>query len=164
MPIRSTRRSSTRRCVSFPRFSVPVGTDLLSTQGYALYLDFRPEVEGWGKKGELTMLSILGLRRFLTHPDPLPGLDGNTDDGGALKKEEDGGGIVRTEEGGEVKIEDGKVENGDEGSPRKRVKTEGGGEEDVKPVLPKPPAAKDELDEFDEFDDGIDYSLVPLDL
>lgn len=36
-------------------------------QGYGLYLDFRPDVDGWGKKAELKMSTILDLRRHLTH-------------------------------------------------------------------------------------------------
>lgn len=34
----------------------------LNKRGYALYVDFRPEVGGWGKKGEVRCEKILSLR------------------------------------------------------------------------------------------------------
>ena len=39
----------------------------LNRKAYGLYFDFRPEVEGWGAKGEVRLESILDLRRHLTH-------------------------------------------------------------------------------------------------
>ncbi|KIJ70041.1 hypothetical protein HYDPIDRAFT_171956 [Hydnomerulius pinastri MD-312] len=35
----------------------------LNTQGFALYADFRPAVDGWGKRGEVRFERILGLRK-----------------------------------------------------------------------------------------------------
>lgn len=43
---------------------------IAETQGYGLYLEFRPDVDGWGKKAELRMSTILDLRRHLTHAAP----------------------------------------------------------------------------------------------
>ncbi|GAA5959846.1 hypothetical protein JCM8115_004877 [Rhodotorula mucilaginosa] len=42
----------------------------LNAKGYGLYLEFRPDVDGWGKKAELKMSTILDLRRHLTHAQP----------------------------------------------------------------------------------------------
>ncbi|KWU45792.1 hypothetical protein RHOSPDRAFT_15987 [Rhodotorula sp. JG-1b] len=44
----------------------------LNAKGYGLYLEFRPDVDGWGKKAELKMSTILDLRRHLTHAQPGP--------------------------------------------------------------------------------------------
>lgn len=35
----------------------------LNKQGYELYVGFRPESEGWGKKAEMKMKGILALRK-----------------------------------------------------------------------------------------------------
>ncbi|KAI0268245.1 hypothetical protein BC834DRAFT_868576 [Gloeopeniophorella convolvens] len=35
----------------------------LNRAGYALYADFRPEVDGWGKRGELRCAALLALRK-----------------------------------------------------------------------------------------------------
>ncbi|KAH9977767.1 hypothetical protein BGW80DRAFT_1435486 [Lactifluus volemus] len=35
----------------------------LNRMGFALYADFRPDVDGWGKRGELRCETLLGLRR-----------------------------------------------------------------------------------------------------
>jgi hypothetical protein len=35
----------------------------LNRVGFALYADFRPEVSGWGKRGELRCETLLGLRK-----------------------------------------------------------------------------------------------------
>ncbi|GAA5910900.1 hypothetical protein JCM6882_001925 [Rhodosporidiobolus microsporus] len=122
----------------------------LNKKGYGLYLDFRPEVEGWGKKGEVRMETILNLRRFLTHPDAAPA-DVAAEVGVAVVKQEE---AVEGGEGGEdgperkkVKAEDGE-----------NVKAEGGGG-DVKPV---PQGAGGEVDEFDALDEGIDYDAIDL--
>ncbi|BGP13238.1 hypothetical protein JCM10213_004991 [Rhodosporidiobolus nylandii] len=139
----------------------------LNNKGYGLYLDFRPTVEGWGKKGDLKMSTILALRRFLTHPEPFPSSAGLAREADGQEEEER---IVKVEQGeaeeGAVKVEPGeqtlarvKEEEGDEaGEPsRKRVRRE----EDAKP--PKPPVpAVDEEDEFDALDAGFDYGAVDL--
>ena len=39
----------------------------MNEKGYGLYIAFRPESEGWGKKAEMSLSSILELRRHLTH-------------------------------------------------------------------------------------------------
>ena len=41
----------------------------LNEKGYGLYLEFRPDSEGWGKKAEVKLTTILDLRRYLTHKD-----------------------------------------------------------------------------------------------
>ncbi|GAA5850904.1 hypothetical protein JCM8547_009127 [Rhodosporidiobolus lusitaniae] len=128
----------------------------LNKKGYGLYLSFRPEVEGWGKKGELRMSTILDLRPLEPPAD-------------VLKEEEDGEGQT------EVKIE--QEEYGEQGREKKRVKVEAeeggkvvvkkeeeGEQEDVKPTIPEEqkPKEEDEGDEYDEFDEGIDFSAIPL--
>ncbi|ORY53987.1 hypothetical protein BCR35DRAFT_335887 [Leucosporidium creatinivorum] len=70
----------------------------LNEKGYGLYLSFRPEVDGWGKKAELRVSSILELRRFLTHA-PAPS-----------KSEGEGAGEGEGFEGRVVKIEEGEGE------------------------------------------------------
>ncbi|GAA5826129.1 hypothetical protein JCM11251_007175 [Rhodosporidiobolus azoricus] len=134
---------------SFPR-------EELNKKGYGLYLEFRPEVEGWGKKGEVRMETILGLRRFLTHPDADQRVKGEGEglDGGQVV--EDGVGVVKEEAATE----------GEEGvgPDRKKVKAEEGFEEDAKPDLwrVKKDEAAVEVDEFDALDEGIDYDAIEL--
>lgn len=131
------------------------------SQGYGLYLDFRPESDGWGKKAEMKMSTILDLRRFLTHSDPSPA---------PVKKEED------TEaEGAKVKVEDEtgrvedvKVEDAGEEPEKKKLKLEEPTEEDVKPDLNVTegnggqvvPEEKDEFDALLDDDDGIDFAAI----
>ncbi|EGU12562.1 hypothetical protein RTG_01095 [Rhodotorula toruloides ATCC 204091] len=117
------------------------------SQGYHLYLDFRPESDGWGKKADLRMSSILDLRRHLTH-------------GGSAKEEEvedDGAREVKREEEGENgAVEQVKVEPDEDGAPEaKRVKREEE-EEDVKPVVAGLNGAKEAAGEKDEFDELLD--------
>jgi hypothetical protein len=38
----------------------------LNRMGFALYADFRPDVDGWGKRGELRCETLLGLRKKAT--------------------------------------------------------------------------------------------------
>lgn len=50
----------------------------LNKRGYNLYCDFRPNVEGWGKKGEVRCQSILAMRRKPTPNEVnLPPTDGS---------------------------------------------------------------------------------------
>ncbi|BGP00796.1 hypothetical protein NBRC10513v2_000921 [Rhodotorula toruloides] len=119
----------------------------LNEMGYHLYLDFRPESDGWGKKADLRMSSILDLRRHLTH-------------GGSAKEEEvedDGAREVKREEEGENgAVEQVKVEPDEDGAPEaKRVKREEE-EEDVKPVVAGLNGAKEAAGEKDEFDELLD--------
>ncbi len=46
----------------------------LNRVGYSLYADFRPDVSGWGKRGELRCETLLGLR--MKGPKGEPGLRG----------------------------------------------------------------------------------------
>jgi hypothetical protein len=46
----------------------------LNRVGFALYADFRPDVDGWGKRGELKCETLLGLRK--KGPKGEPGLSG----------------------------------------------------------------------------------------
>jgi hypothetical protein len=39
------------------------GVQELNEKGYALYAEFRPDVEGWGGKGEVKCETILSLKR-----------------------------------------------------------------------------------------------------
>ncbi|GAA5844958.1 hypothetical protein JCM9279_000056 [Rhodotorula babjevae] len=116
----------------------------LNTKGYGLYLDFRPDVDGWGKKAELRMSTILDLRRFLTHapvddaPEPSGSKEEDEADRAAgareVKQELDGAdGLVQ------VKAEPEEDVGGVE-PVSKRVKRD----EDVKPSVGAP-----EEDEFD---------------
>ncbi|BGP22100.1 hypothetical protein Rt10032_c18g5944 [Rhodotorula toruloides] len=118
----------------------------LNEKGYHLYLDFRPESDGWGKKADLRMSSILDLRRHLTH-------------GVAAKEEEakDDGvrEVKREEEGEDGAIEQVKVEPDEDGAPHaKRSKREE--EEDVKPDVARLDEAKEPVGERDEFDELLD--------
>lgn len=117
------------------------------SQGYHLYLDFRPVSDGWGKKADLRMSSILDLRRHLTH-------------GGSAKEEEvedDGAREVKREEEGENgAVEQVKVEPDEDGAPEaKRFKREEE-EEDVKPDLARLTGAKEPAGDKDEFDELLD--------
>jgi hypothetical protein len=40
----------------------------VNERGWGLYADFRPDVQGWGARGEVRCEKILGLRK----PTPLP--------------------------------------------------------------------------------------------
>ncbi|GAA6000798.1 hypothetical protein JCM10207_004665 [Rhodosporidiobolus poonsookiae] len=142
----------------------------LNQKGYGLYLEFRPDVEGWGKKGEVKMSSILNLRRFLTHADtpplPSPGPEAKPDeaDAGRVVKVEQGDEAVEVApgevEGPRIKAEDGEAEDEEADQPaRKKARHEEPSEE---PKPPLAPAGKDDGDEFDEFDDGIDYGAIDL--
>ncbi|THH32881.1 hypothetical protein EUX98_g1289 [Antrodiella citrinella] len=52
----------------------------LNTKGYALYVEFRPEVDGWGKKNEVKCSKILGLRKKVEGPTMEgPTMDGDGD-------------------------------------------------------------------------------------
>jgi hypothetical protein len=58
----------------------------LNRVGFSLYADFRPDVNGWGKRGELKCETLLGLRKKSPKGEPaLTGGDsrvGTTGDGG----------------------------------------------------------------------------------
>ncbi|GAA5924819.1 sugar porter family MFS transporter [Sporobolomyces koalae] len=103
----------------------------LNDKGYGLYLDFRPDSDGWGKKAEMRMITILDLRRFLTHT------------ANPVKEEE-------------FKHEDAEPEEPE----RKRVKVEDDvkptilEQDDVKPEI------QDEFDALLDDDDAIDFSAI----
>lgn len=42
----------------------------LNERGYSLYADFRPAVDGWGKRGEVRCAQILSLRKQGTQEPP----------------------------------------------------------------------------------------------
>lgn len=42
----------------------------LNRMGFALYADFRPDVDGWGKRGELRCETLLGLRKKGSKNEP----------------------------------------------------------------------------------------------
>ncbi|GAA5908713.1 uncharacterized protein JCM6883_004148 [Sporobolomyces salmoneus] len=126
----------------------------LNQKGYGLYLEFRPESDGWGKKAEMKMSTILDLRRFLTHLDPSPAPATKRDDGESKVKVEDSEGNVES-----VKEEKSEGEEPE----KKRVKVEEEGK-DVKPDVDSK-AEDEEKDEFDallEDDDGIDYAAIDI--
>lgn len=75
----------------------------LNSKGYGLYCDFRPNSDGWGKKAEMQLSTILDLRRFLTHVPK------------KVKEEDE-----------EVKVEEVEEESG---SPAKKPKVEEGWDE-----------------------------------
>ncbi|BGO88802.1 hypothetical protein NBRC10512_006942 [Rhodotorula toruloides] len=119
----------------------------LNEKGYHLYLDFRPESDGWGKKADLRMSSILDLRRHLTHGGPAK--EEEVEDDGARE-------VKREEEGEDGAIGQVKVEPDEEGAPTaKRVKREEG-EEEVKPEVAGFDGAKEPAGEKDEFDELLD--------
>ncbi|GAA5996867.1 uncharacterized protein JCM10292_006051 [Rhodotorula paludigena] len=150
----------------------------LNDKGYALYLDFRPEVDGWGKKGELRMSTILDLRRFLTHksepaPDGEAGEQAKADaetaaDERVVKQEVQGGG--GEEEVVRVKPEPDDEENlltpgtgaGQDAPPAaKKVKREEE-TEDAKPQVDRVPA--EEANEFDALLEDDDELFASIDL
>jgi hypothetical protein len=102
-------------------------------QGYGLYIEFRPDVDGWGKKAELKCSSILDLRRFLTHHESGPSSDQNEF------------------EGREVEVE---VE-GVEGPKEKKVRVNESRAEEVGD-------GKDEFDALLDDDDDGEFDLVDL--
>ncbi|KAH9179690.1 hypothetical protein EDB89DRAFT_2110986 [Lactarius sanguifluus] len=51
----------------------------LNRVGFALYADFRPEVAGWGKRGELRCEVILALRKTKTEGPGAPGVETASD-------------------------------------------------------------------------------------
>ncbi|KAG8895585.1 hypothetical protein FRB99_000452 [Tulasnella sp. 403] len=65
----------------------------LNTQGYGLYCDFRPSVEGWGKKSEMRMQTILGLRRAGSGPSGATGeaVANKTEGGNTTEGEKEAG-------------------------------------------------------------------------
>lgn len=128
-------------------------------QGYGLYLDFRPDVDGWGKKAELKMSTILDLRRFLTHAPqdaagPAGEVGGLEEDGAREVKQEteDGEGAVRVKP--EPEAED---VHAAEPPTAKRVKREE--DEDGKPR-----SAAGERDEFDALLEADDDLFAAVDL
>ncbi|GAA5918233.1 hypothetical protein JCM1841_005320 [Sporobolomyces salmonicolor] len=123
----------------------------LNEKGYGLYLSFRPDVDGWGKKAELRLSTILNLRRFLTHPEPVvqPEPEINVDEG-------KGGRPVNAEDGWRRVV---KVETAEDSEPAaKKVKVDDG--EDVKPSLSDMDDEKDEFDALLDDDDGIDFGAI----
>ncbi|GAA5860459.1 hypothetical protein JCM3774_000429 [Rhodotorula dairenensis] len=129
----------------------------LNAKGYGLYLHFRPDVDGWGKKAELKMSTILDLRRHLTHADPGPSRFKEQVEDQPTSRE------VKQEVNGREDVVQVKSEPVDEeedhppspSPPKKKVKAEP--EEDVKPVLRPPPPAppKTEFDALLEEDDDL---------
>ena len=65
----------------------------LNRAGFALYADFRPDVNGWGKRGELRCETLLGLRKKESKGEPeLSGAGSRVEATG-----DDGQGVVRHE-------------------------------------------------------------------
>jgi hypothetical protein len=66
----------------------------LNRVGFGLYADFRPEVSGWGKRGEMRCETLLGLRkkRGPKGEHELSGVDGRVETTG-----DSGHGVVRPE-------------------------------------------------------------------
>jgi len=60
--------------------------------GFALYADFRPDVSGWGKRGELKCETLLGLRK--------KGLKGEP----GLSSGSSGAAITHTQESGRAAV------------------------------------------------------------
>ncbi|KAI0005028.1 hypothetical protein BJV74DRAFT_943416 [Russula compacta] len=65
----------------------------LNNVGFALYADFRPDVNRWGKRGDLKCETLLGLRK--KRPKGEPGLDGESNRAGMA--EDSGQGLVKHE-------------------------------------------------------------------
>ncbi|GAA5932059.1 hypothetical protein JCM3775_004228 [Rhodotorula graminis] len=133
----------------------------LNTKGYGLYLDFRPDVDGWGKKAELRMSTILGLRRFLTHApvDDAPEASGSQKE----EDEEERAREVKQEVDGadapvRVKAEPEDDAGGVEPVTKRVKREEDGGEDDVKPSVV---AAEDEFDALLAEDDDL-FAAVDL--
>lgn len=60
--------------------------------GWELYADFRPEVDGWGKRGQVTCDRILDLRKKKRSGDD----DHEKTFAGEMKREEKGGTDMKT--------------------------------------------------------------------
>lgn len=54
----------------------------LNRVGFALYADFRPDVSGWGKRGELRCETLLGLRKGPKGEPELSGVDSRVETAG----------------------------------------------------------------------------------
>lgn len=48
----------------------------LNEKGYSLYTDFRPDVDGWGKRGEVRCIQILSFRSKDERTDEEPNTAG----------------------------------------------------------------------------------------
>jgi hypothetical protein len=61
----------------------------LNRVGFALYADFRPDVSGWGKRGELKCETLLGLRKngLKGEPGLSSGSSGAAESGAVVKHE-----------------------------------------------------------------------------
>lgn len=154
------QRQGASRCL--PLSPTPSLTSLAS-QGYGLYLDFRPDVDGWGKKAELRMSTILGLRRFLTHAPVDDAPEASSSKNEEEEEEEEGAREVKQEldgAGGPVRVKAEPEDDADGVEPAvKRVKREEhGGEEDVKPSVV---AGEDEFDALLAEDDDL-FAAVDL--
>jgi hypothetical protein len=79
----------------------------LNRVGFALYADFRPAVAGWGERGSVSCLAILGARKKGVVTAPMSGVL----DAPGLVKVEDGDGDG---DGAEPEMKKPKVESDDE--------------------------------------------------
>ncbi|GAA6054998.1 hypothetical protein JCM3770_000486 [Rhodotorula araucariae] len=127
----------------------------LNEKGYGLYLDFRPEVDGWGKKAELKMSTILDLRRFLTHAgqETPPAADSEGDSTREVKQDKDGEGVVQVKREPEDEADAALV---GASPPVKKVKRE-----EDEAVTPGGGGAKDEFDALLDEDDDL-FAAVDL--
>lgn len=127
----------------------------LNAKGYGLYLEFRPDVDGWGKKAELKMSTILDLRRHLTHAQPGPSANAQE----ALEDQTTSREVKQEVDGREglVTVKPEPVDEFDSlaaadppspSPPKKRVKAE---PHESKP----PPSPEDEFDALLEEDDDL---------
>ncbi|KAI5481076.1 hypothetical protein MNV49_006262 [Pseudohyphozyma bogoriensis] len=108
--------------------------DEVNQVGYQLYCEFRPEVDGWGKKGEMKCSEILGLRK--KKKSAAAGGGEKSEDGARVVKVEDEDGVAVLGEDGEVEgRESKKKRRREEGEDVKPDVEEKGGEEDFDALL-----------------------------
>lgn len=113
--------------------------DELNEKGYGMYLNFRPETDGWGKKAEMKMSAILDLRKAMVETEQEP--EGNP---GQVKVEETTKSEVKEED---PKVQEDIAEVRSEEPPTKRPKLE-------KEASPNPYDLA-----FD--DDDFDFDAIP---
>lgn len=103
----------------------------LNRVGFALYADFRPDVNGWGKRGELKCETLLGLRKKGLKDEPRLGRNSSE--------------VAMAEEGSRMAVKHGEPDNGEP------VESE---QDDV------PAGKKSKLEPNDSFDASFDDFTV----
>ncbi|KAM6495818.1 hypothetical protein JOM56_008524 [Amanita muscaria] len=84
---RSFRQTTSHIMGSLKMLSVSFSADELNKKAWNLYVQFRPQAEGWGKRAEMKCSTILDLRKTST-PTPVQQSIGNAEEMEAEQKSE----------------------------------------------------------------------------